>query len=123
MRRAVTSYELRVESGGNLTTLPNVAEIPPAEMEALCKRWHIRRLALFGSVLREDFRPDSDIDVVVEFEPDARIGWEFVTLADELSDLLGREVDLNTPDMLSRYFRDRVLSSMEVVYANEGWTR
>lgn len=103
-----------------MTTLPNVTEIPAAELKALCDRWHIRRLALFGSALREDFRPDSDLDVVVEFEPGARIGWEFVTLADELSALFGREVDLNTPDMLSRYFRERVLSSMRVVYERAG---
>lgn len=106
--------------GGRLTVLPNVAEIPSAELTALCERWHIRRLALFGSVLGDDFHPDSDIDVIVEFEPDARIGWEFVTLADELSNLLGRQVDLNTPDMLSRYFRDRVLSSMRVLYEQAG---
>lgn len=103
-----------------MTVLPNVAEIPSAELTALCERWHIRRLALFGSVLGDDFHPDSDIDVIVEFEPDARIGWEFVTLADELSNLLGRQVDLNTPDMLSRYFRDRVLSSMRVLYERAG---
>lgn len=103
-----------------MTVLPNVAEIPSAELTALCERWHIRRLALFGSVLGDDFHPDSDIDVIVEFEPDARIGWEFVTLADELSNLLGRQVDLNTPDMLSRYFRDRVLSSMRVMYERAG---
>ncbi|MBL8147220.1 MAG: nucleotidyltransferase family protein [Anaerolineae bacterium] len=103
-----------------MTTLPNLTEIPAAELAALCRRWHIRRLSLFGSALREDFRPDSDLDVVVEFEPGARIGWEFVALADELSALFGREVDLNTPDMLSRYFRERVLSSMRVVYERAG---
>lgn len=103
-----------------MTVLPNVAEIPSAELTALCERWHIRRLALFGSVLGDDFHPDSDIDVIVEFEPDARIGWEFVTLADELSNLFGRQVDLNTSDMLSRYFRDRVLSSMRVLYERAG---
>jgi len=120
VRRAVESSKLKVESGWRITGLINVAEISSAELTAFCERWHIRRLALFGSVLRDDFRPDSDIDVVVEFEPDTRIGWEFVTLADELSVLLGREVDLNTPDMLSRYFRDRVLSSMQVVYERAG---
>ncbi len=103
-----------------MTTLPKLTGIDSAQLTALCERWHIRRLALFGSVLGDDFHPDSDIDVVVEFEPDARIGWEFVTLADELSNLLGRQVDLNTPDMLSRYFRDRVLSSMRVLYERAG---
>jgi hypothetical protein len=81
-----------------------------------CKQHQIRRLALFGSVLRNDFKADSDIDVLVEFEPDAIIGWKFVTIADELSLLLGRAVDLNTPDMLSRYFRDRVLREAVALY-------
>ena len=90
------------------------------EIEAFCRRHQIRKLALFGSVLRDDYAENSDIDVVVEFDPDARIGWDFVTIADELGTLMGREVDLNTPDMLSRYFRDDVLSSMQVLYERKG---
>ena len=81
-----------------------------------CRRNHIRRLALFGSVLRADFGPDSDVDVLVEFEPGHTPGLAFFAMQDELSDLLGRKVDLNTPACLSPYFRDEVLAEAEVIY-------
>lgn len=81
-----------------------------------CRRHHIRRLALFGSVLRDDFRPDSDIDVLVEFEPDHIPGLAFFVMQRELSEILGRPVDLNTPGSLSRYFRDQVLAEAEIQY-------
>ena len=81
-----------------------------------CQRHRIRKLALFGSVLREDFRPDSDVDVLVEFEPGQRVGLAFFGMQDELSELLGRTVDLHTPSFLSRYFRDKVLEEAEVLY-------
>ena len=81
-----------------------------------CRRHYIRRLALFGSVLRQDFRPDSDIDVLVEFEPDHVPGLAFFAMEQELSTLLGRRVDLNTPQFLSRYFRDQVLAEAETQY-------
>jgi uncharacterized protein len=83
-----------------------------------CRRRRIRRLALFGSVLHGDDRPDSDLDLLVEFEPGVSMG--FVGLASmqlELSALLGRKVDLRTPNELSRYFRDRVLAEAEVQFA------
>jgi len=92
-------------------------DIPNDKLAEFCRRNHIRRLALFGSVLRDDFRPDSDVDVLVEFEPNARVG--LLTLAGmkiELSELLGRKVDLNTPGFLSRYFRDEILAEAEVRY-------
>ncbi len=88
----------------------------PKEIAALCERHHVRRLALFGSVLRDDFRPDSDVDVLVEFEPGKTPGFEFITLQDELSDLLRRRVDLNTPECLSRYYRDEVLNEAENLF-------
>ena len=81
-----------------------------------CRRHHIKRLALFGSVLRDDFGPDSDVDVLVEFEPGHVPGWEFFSFEEELSQLLGRKADLNTPGFLSRYFRDRVMKEAEVQY-------
>lgn len=81
-----------------------------------CQRNHIRRLALFGSVLRDDFRPDSDVDVLVEFEPGHVPGLRFFALEQELSRILGRKVDLNTPGFLSPYFRGRVLAEAEVQY-------
>jgi len=83
---------------------------------AFCRRHHIQRLALFGSVLRTDFRPESDVDVLVEFEPGHTPGLAFFAMEDELSDLLGRQVDLNTPACLSPYFRDEVLAEAEVQY-------
>ena len=92
--------------------------IPRNELIAFCSRHRIRKLAFFGSVLRDDFGPESDIDVLVEFERDARVG--FITLAAmelELGDLLGRKVDLRTPADLSRYFRDKVLATAQIEYA------
>jgi uncharacterized protein len=92
-------------------------DIPTNELAAFCRRNHIRRLALFGSVLREDFQPDSDVDVLVEFEPSHRIGLiRLAGIQRELSTLLGRAVDLNTEGFLSPYFRDEVLREAETQY-------
>jgi predicted nucleotidyltransferase len=82
----------------------------------VCRRWRIRRLALFGSVLRDDFGPDSDVDVLVGFEPGAAPGFGFITIQDELSRVFGRRVDLHAPASLSKYFRDDVLKSAEPLY-------
>jgi predicted nucleotidyltransferase len=90
--------------------------LPAAQLAEFCQRNQIRKLALFGSVLRRDFRPDSDIDVLVEFEPDAHIGWEFIDIQDELSQLLRRSVDLHTYKSLNPYFRNKVLPTAEVIY-------
>jgi predicted nucleotidyltransferase len=81
-----------------------------------CRRHHIRKLSFFGSVLRDDFGPDSDVDVLVEFEPGHEPGLEFFTMQDELSRVLKRKVDLNTPNFLSLYLRGSVLSEAEVQY-------
>jgi predicted nucleotidyltransferase len=83
-------------------------EIPQEIIAAFCRRHHIRRLALFGSVLRGDPGPESDIDVLVEFDPDHIPGLAFFAMQRELSQILGREVDLNTPQFLSPYFRQQV---------------
>jgi len=82
-----------------------------------CRRHHIRRLSLFGSVLRDDFQPDSDIDVLVTFEPGQVIGLRIVEIEDELTRLLGSRVDLVSEKYLNRRIRDRVLSAAEVQYA------
>jgi uncharacterized protein len=87
------------------------------QIARFCERYHVRTFMLFGSVLRDDFRPDSDVDVLVEFEPDRTPGLLFFSMQDELSELLGRKVDLNTPRCLSRFFRDAVLREAEVLYA------
>jgi uncharacterized protein len=81
-----------------------------------CLRHHIRRLSFFGSVLRDDFTPESDVDVLVEFEPGKTPGWAFFEMQDELSEILGQKVDFNTPGFLSKYFRDDVMKEAESVY-------
>ncbi|MFH1741276.1 MAG: nucleotidyltransferase family protein [bacterium] len=91
-------------------------EIPKDKIAEFCRQRHIRKLSLFGSILRDDFRPDSDIDVLVEFEPGTRVGLRFFTIERELSELIGREVELNTPGFLSKYFRDEVMAEAEVQY-------
>ena len=93
-------------------------EIPGGAIEEFCRQNHIRRLALFGSILHEDFGPSSDVDVLVEFEPDAQVGYfDLYDMEQELSRLLGgRKVDINTPKSLSKYFRDRVLQEAEEQY-------
>jgi len=91
--------------------------IDQSRLERFCKRHHIRKLALFGSVLRPDFQDDSDVDVLVEFEPEHPVGLiRLAAIEQELADLLNRKVDLNTPGFLSKYFRDEVLAEAEVWY-------
>ena len=91
--------------------------IPETTIEEFCRKHHIRKLSLFGSVLREDFRPDSDVDVLVEYEPEA-----IVTLLDmarqeiELGVLIGRKVALRTPEELSRYFRQQVIERAQSIH-------
>ena len=91
-------------------------DIPKDKIAEFCRTNHIRRLALFGSVLRDDFRDDSDVDVLVEFDPGHVPGLAFFRLEMELSELLGRKVDLNTIGFLSDYFRDEVLAEAETQY-------
>lgn len=93
-------------------------EIPVNEITTFCRRHHIRELALFGSVLRDDFEPDSDIDVLVEFEAGTRIGYfRFFRIEQELANLLGREVDMFTSDSLKQFAREEALRTCEVIYA------
>jgi predicted nucleotidyltransferase len=92
-------------------------QLPGEALEAFCRKHRVRKLSLFGSVLRDDFRPDSDVDVLVEFEPGAHAGFlKLAAMELELSSVLGRKVDLRTPGELSRYFRDDVLASAEVQF-------
>ena len=95
-------------------------DIPQEEIAAFCRRNHIRRMALFGSVLRDDFTPDSDVDVLVDFEPDRTPGLEFITIQDELSEILGRQVDLYTfkgvENSRNWLLREEILNSAEVQY-------
>lgn len=91
--------------------------IPHDDLIAFCQQHPIRKMALFGSVLREDYGPESDIDVLVEFDTTARVTYfDLYDLETALTALLGRHVDLRTPQELSRYFRQQVLETTVVVY-------
>ena len=92
--------------------------IPKAEIAQFCRLYHIRKLSLFGSVLRDDFTAESDVDFLVEFEPGKTPGFfKIVSMEMELSELLeGRKIDLRTPNELSVYFRDRVMAEAVVQY-------
>jgi hypothetical protein len=90
--------------------------IPHDKLSAFCRSNHIKRLAFYGSVLRDDFTPTSDVDILVEFEKGRAPGFGFFKMQDKLSELLGRKVDLNTPGDLSRYYKDRVLKEAVTVY-------
>ncbi|HEY4233275.1 MAG TPA: nucleotidyltransferase family protein [Lacipirellulaceae bacterium] len=87
-----------------------------SSIAAFCQRHHIRKLSLFGSFLRDDFRPESDIDVLVDFQLGRTPGLSFFAIQDELTKLLGHNVDLHTTGSLSKYFRDDVLAEAEVQY-------
>ena len=92
-------------------------EISKEAIELFCRRWKVTEFALFGSALRNDLGPDSDVDVLVEFEPEQPIGlMEVVGIEIELSEMMGRKVDLRTPEDLSKYFRDKVVAGAEVQY-------
>lgn len=96
----------------------NEISLPKDRLDEFCRNNHISKLSLFGSVLRDDFGPDSDVDVLVEFEEGHTPGFfGLARLQQELSGLFGREVDLRTPQDLSRYFRDEVTGSAAVQYA------
>ena len=97
-----------------MKTLP--IDLPKAKINQICQHYNISKLSLFGSVLRHDFTTESDIDILVEFEPGKTPGLAIIRIEDELSHLLGRVVDLRTPKDLSRYFRDWVLQEAMVIY-------
>lgn len=91
-------------------------DVNKEQLEAFCTEHHVKRLAFFGSVLRSDFRPSSDIDVLVEFDERHIPGLEFFGMAEELEAILGRKVDLLTPGFLSSHIRDEVLSQAQTQY-------
>ena len=90
--------------------------VPREEIAEFCRRHRVRRLALFGSVIRDDFTPQSDVDVLVEFEPGYAAGFVFFQMRRELTTMLGREVDMHTAASLSPYFRQEVLDEAEEIY-------
>jgi len=81
--------------------------VPKDELASFCRRHHIRKLSFFGSVVRDDFTPESDVDILVEFEEGRSPGFAFIAMEEELGQILGRKVDLNTPGFLGR-LADRV---------------
>jgi predicted nucleotidyltransferase len=101
--------------------LGTAVPVPRQEIADFCRRHHIRRMCLFGSILRDDFRPEgaqpSDVDLLVEFEPGHTPGWEIVDIEAELSGLFGgRKVDMVNPKYLNRRLKDRVLASARPLY-------
>jgi len=91
------------------------------ELEAFCKKNHIVKISLFGSALRDELKPDSDIDLLVEFDRDHMPGlFDITRMEIELSEIIGRKVDLRTPEDLSIYFRDEVVKNSEVHYDKTG---
>ena len=101
-----------------MATLP--VQLPREETAAFCARHHVRKLSLFGSVLTTRFRPESDVDVLVEFEKGKTPGlFEIVGMETELSEMVGRKVDLQTAEELSRYFRDEVVAAAAVQYERQ----
>lgn len=92
-------------------------EIPSAQLADFCRRNRVRSLAFFGSVIHNNFNESSDLDVLIKFEPETRIGLiGFAKLENELSEILGRRVDLSTPEFLSPYFREEVVREAVPVY-------
>ena len=92
--------------------------VPPEVIAEFCRRHHIRELSLFGSVLRDDFRPESDVDVLVEFEPGHAVGFAIIDMEEELSALFGgHKVDIVSEKYLNRRLRPRILATAEVQYA------
>jgi predicted nucleotidyltransferase len=93
-------------------------EMPKQEIEEFCRKHYIRKLSLFGSALRDDFNLESDLDILVEFDPDHIPGLlKLAGMEIELTEILGRKVDMRTAQDLSRYFREEVLNSAKVQYA------
>ena len=94
----------------------SAVDIDREKIAAFCRRHHIESLKLFGSILHDDFGPESDVDVLVEFEEGHTPGWDFFSMQEELAGIIGHKVDLNTPGFLSRYFRDQVMMEAKPVY-------
>jgi predicted nucleotidyltransferase len=100
-----------------MTTAPGIV-LPEAEIAAICRRHQVRELSLFGSAVRGEMRPDSDIDLLVDYFPTARPSlFDLIGMTDELSDLLGRKVDLGVKRALKPRYKDHILAEAHVIYA------
>ena len=98
-------------------TLAAGIEIPEEKIAEICRRYQVREMSVFGSAARGELRPDSDIDVLVEFLPEAAVGWDFFRLEEELSELFGRRADLGTKRSLKPWVKRNVLRDARVIYA------
>ena len=95
-------------------------DLPKEQIAEFCRRNAIRKLALFGSILGDDFRPESDVDVLVDFTPEAKVNFfRFVEIQDNLQRMLNREIDLHTAQSLGPRIRSGILASAEVIYEQE----
>jgi hypothetical protein len=100
-----------------MTVAPGIV-IPEDEIAEICRRHQVRELSLFGSAVRGEMRPDSDLDLLVDYFPDARPSlFDLIGMMSELSDLWGRKVDLGVKRALKPRYRDRILSEAQVIYA------
>ncbi|MBE9129557.1 MULTISPECIES: nucleotidyltransferase family protein [unclassified Coleofasciculus] len=104
-----------------MTAISPKVEVSEDAIASFCTHWKITEFALFGSILRDDFRPDSDVDVLVSFAPDTKWSlWDIIKIKEELEILFGREVDLVQKDCLRNPFRRyEILSTKQVIYATE----
>ena len=98
-------------------TLACGLDIPSEKIAEICRRYHIVEMSVFGSAARGEMRPDSDIDIMVVLDPEARLGWEFFGIADELSAVLGHPVDLGIKDSLKPHAKPSALRDAVVIYA------
>lgn len=91
--------------------------IPEGVLTHFCQRHHIRKLSFFGSILGDKFQSESIVDILVEFDPDHMPGFDFFSMQEELSQIIGRLVELHTPNFLSPHFREDVVQNAQVIYA------
>ena len=119
LTRALPGIAVVIESWVEAMAMTyNGVEFDPSKIADFCRRHRVHRLSLFGSILRDDFGPDSDVDVLVEFQPGARVSlFDLGGMIMELRDMLGRDVDLRTAADLSKYFRDEVVAGARPLYA------
>lgn len=103
-----------------INQIDTAISLPYSKIAVFCREHHIIKLWLFGSVLRNDFKVDSDIDVLVEFDPAHTPGLSYFGLADELAKIFGSPVDLSTPSSLSKYIRGKVMRSAQLIYERTG---